>query len=787
MTGEDYTGRGGQPQQTRDIAARAGQSLWRGVACQRACPAVGRRDLAKTESMSNAPVLLGVLLAVVGFQVGGAAAQQPATRPAGVETEPAPPGTQPAPLIAPETPEQPYEAPPTPDVCTSAQRLHFDELLFDLGFEAQADRRKVRSRVYDRYLKREFQKKTTAGSLQETVDVYTGGWAFGERVLRFDVGARWGLSQNRFSEVSPAPDITNRPHGDVLEYDLKFKLFPRGVVSATAFASQLDSRVPRPFLPSLDRTQERYGTSVFVNSPTFPMRFSFEHLWENLTSRTRELNDEQQYGDDRFEYEGTWQISERQSLRLEYRHYDYTERYSGTRTQFNTSGNYLLANHTLRFGPDDRSSLETLARLQDESGDLEQDIAEVSSRLRLQHTDSFATNYAVQFLRNAFHELQTETYRGEAGLTHQLGECLTSTLQFYGLKQDANKNADFTEWNTLANLAFSKPNPLGRFSANLSYNHTATDASDNNRRGIVIAESVTFRDPLPAFLAQTDVDITTLVVTDSTRARVFLPVRDFIVLKLGRYTALQRVPTGMIQDRQTVLVTYTYRVSSNYDVRRDRVDFRMQQEFKCGLTPYYAGSMQNEDVTQARFLRFEPRNVNRHRLGATYRRPRWSVGGEYEYNDDAIEPYQAVHFNGDVVLLQKLQHQLDGKATLSRFWFDDSYSFSRWNDSGLTWAESVGAGRWTSTLLDLGAAYRYLVRRDLEASASAMYRYQHDSIFGDTHGVDLSAAVEWRIGYFSLRFEAEYDVLDLPDSLDHGASFWIKLKREIPVIARTPQ
>jgi hypothetical protein len=77
--------------------------------------------------------------------------------------------------------------------------------------------------------------------------------------------------------------------------------------------------------------------------------------------------------------------------------------------------------------------------------------------------------------------------------------------------------------------------------------------------------------------------------------------------------------------------------------------------------------------------------------------------------------------------------------------------------------------------------------RGLELNASAMYRFQHDSIFGDTNGVDLSAAVEWRIGQFSLRFEAEYDMLDLPGSLDHGVSFWLKLKREIPVIARTAE
>jgi hypothetical protein len=65
-----------------------------------------------------------------------------------------------------------------------------------------------------------------------------------------------------------------------------------------------------------------------------------------------------------------------------------------------------------------------------------------------------------------------------------------------------------------------------------------------------------------------------------------------------------------------------------------------------------------------------------------------------------------------------------------------------------------------------------------------LYRYEDDSLYGLTHGVDLTGALEWKIGYFSLRFEAEYDALSLPNSSDDGFAVWLKLKREIPLIAR---
>jgi hypothetical protein len=666
--------------------------------------------------------------------------------------------------------------------------LDLKSFSLDLGFEGSFDRRDTSYRTGDP-LRRSAQLSFALPTyhetdrdrrLEETVGVRGAGALFDEKIALFDVAARYGLTQEWFRQTRPGPDLRQESHGDLLNYDLNLSLLPRGTLSANVYASRLDSRVPRAFLPSLDRTLERYGADVFINDARFPMRFSFEHRWDELTSRTRALNDDEQRGDDQFRYEGTWQISPNQSLRLEYEYADRTERYSGTRTRFDTTRNYVTLDHTLRFGAGGKSSWETLARLQDESGDLARDTAEASTRLRLQHTDSVASNFAAQFLRESFAELNTRSWRGEAGLTHQLGQTLTSSVQLYGLRQQADDagrdfashyHADSTEWGAVASTAFSRENTLGRFSANLSYNHAATDTQSGRQRGVVIAESVTFRDPLPAYLVHTDVDRMTVIVTDAERTRTYLPIRDYAVVALGRYTALRRVPTGQIADRQTVLVTYTYEVARDYDISRDRIDLRLQQEFKCGLTPYYAASVQDEDLDRSGPLSFRARNVNRQRVGATYRQKRWSAGLEYEYNDDAIDPYQAGHANGDVVLWQTARQQLDGKLTASRFWFEGADELPRRN----------------TTLLDLGASYRYLLRQDLEATASALYRFEDDSLYGDTHGVDLTAALDWRIGYFALRCEAEYKLLDLPGSRDGAFSFWIKLKRDIPLIERGAQ
>ena len=706
--------------------------------------------------MARCSVFLGGALALSGWLVPVARADEPATQPTTAESQPAATG-----------PEQP---------AAETRRLNLlalRELIFDLGVEGSYDERDVHARSQGLF-QPSYRQLNRAGRLEETVGARASGEIFGPEWLLFDASARWGLSQDCYSELGTVPERNDHPHGDLLQYDVNVQALPRGKISADAYAQKLDSRVPRMFLPSLDRSLERYGADVLLNDATFPMRVSYEHVWDELTSRTGNLDDDERRGSETFRYEGTWQPSRTQSLRIEYEYSDRHELYSGSRKRYDTTRNYLTLNHVLRFGEDDKSSWETLIRLQDEAGELGRDNTEFSTRLRLQHTKQFATNYAFQYLRDGFQRLHTESYRAELGAAYQPFDALTFSGQLYGLQQQADQNADFCEWGGLVNVAFAQDNALGRLSSNLSFNHSSTETRNGDRRGIVIAEAVTLSDPLSSFLAHTDVQLLTLLVTDANRTRTYLPIRDYVALRIGRYTALQRVPTGAITDKETVLVSYTYDVFEDYGLQRDRVDFRLQQDFKFGLTPYYAGSLQDEALDGARYLPYRDRQVNRHRLGATYRQKRWSAGVEYEYNDDGIDPYQAIHGNADWVLLQRAAHQLDAKATLSQFWF-------RGQDGTF---ESDPLEARDTFLMDLGGNYRFLLARNLEGNAAVMYRYENDTLHGVTNGVDLTSAIDYKLGYFTLRFEAEYDLLSLPGSSDGGFSFWVKLRRDIPVIEK---
>jgi hypothetical protein len=674
--------------------------------------------------------------------------------------------------------------------------FRFDELSFELGFESEYRRRQITSETRGLGYGDRYRQRNTTLRFEETLGMDAHGSIINDRLLRYDLFARWGLSQERFREERPGPDLRENPHGQILEYDGRLQLFPAGKFSLEAWASQLDDRIPRPFLPSLDRRRERYGAGAFFNDPKLPMSLTYESTYDRLHSDNRELLDDEDRRDELLRYEATWQPSQWHSLRLEYEYDRREEKYSGGGTRFDTTRNYLTLDHALQFGEDHRSSWQTLLRFNDETGDLARDTYEASPRLRLQWTDSLSTTFRGQYLRESFQGLSVDSYRGDAAVTHVIDDWMTNTADFYGLREDVENNADVAEWGGGLHSSLSRETPWGRLGANISYTHTKRGTSGGGRQGVVLSESITFRDPLPAQLAHQNIIRSTILVTDATRTRVYFEGSDYFVAKFRGVTALSRVRNGRIADRETVLVSYLYQAFSDYELSRDRLDFRIQHDFKFGLTPYYAGSIQDEDIGESRLLSFRARNVNRHRIGLTYRRPRWSAGVEYETNDDGIDPYDAVHLTGDAVFLQKAQHQLTGNFALSRFRFDGTEG-GGWNDGawlGGRWSDgwSVGRGSYASygleprdtTLFDAGMSYRYLLGERVEASAGARYRFENDSLFGETHGVDLTTSIAYRIGLFSVLFEVEYDMLDLPGSHDGTLAAWLKLKREIPVIGR---
>ncbi|MBI5864897.1 MAG: hypothetical protein HZB38_10390 [Planctomycetes bacterium] len=660
---------------------------------------------------------------------------------------------------------QPAEPEPARSTGARGPVFHFDELTLDLSFEGEVRHRVVTQDYYSPFSRR-WRQTDDLKRFEETIGLRGDGSIVDDRFARYEFMVRTGLFQESHDENRPGRDLSADPKGELLEYDVHATLFPAGKLTANIFASDLDDRVPRLFLPSLERRRERYGAELLYNDRILPMKLAFESNWEELLSPDERRIDDERRGEKRLDYEATWQPSDEQQLHLRYEYDDRHEEYSGTSTQYDTVRNYLTLDHVLQIGDDKRSRLETLARFQDESGDVARDVFEIAPRLRLQHDDTLSSHVGGQYLQESYEGREMRLYRGDVGVNKSFGKNFDTGLNFYGLDQDGESAAETVQWGGVATAGYHNESDLGKFSANVTYTHSWARSERYGREGTVIGEAVTLRDPIPAYLAQTDVRRFSILVTDADGRRTFLLGRDYTVLQIGRFTLIRRVLTGRIQNGETVRVSYRYRTDEGQELGRDRVDVRVQHEFPFGLTPYYAASIQDEEIDRTRFLPYQARDVNRHRAGLTLRGKKGSINGELEYNDDSIDPYKAAHVNADALLLDKAPHSVNGRANASYLRYDG--------------AERLDPHE--TFLMDLGTTYRLLLGDGVEANVTGTYRYEDDSIYGITNGVDANAAVLWHLGKFTFSLELEYDLLDQPRSSDGDVVGWIKLKREIPIV-----
>ncbi|MCH7871393.1 MAG: hypothetical protein IID33_06805, partial [Planctomycetes bacterium] len=129
-----------------------------------------------------------------------------------------------APVSADDAPTT-QPARPTPDSPDRTPPLKFDELSFELGFEAEAQRRRVTTDTRQRYASRHRQ-TNDEWRFEETLGMRSSGTLFGQRVMRFDTFARWGLSQERFNEKSPGRNLASSPDAQILDYDCHLEVFP---------------------------------------------------------------------------------------------------------------------------------------------------------------------------------------------------------------------------------------------------------------------------------------------------------------------------------------------------------------------------------------------------------------------------------------------------------------------------------------------------------------------------------------------------------------------------------
>jgi len=194
-------------------------------------------------------------------------------------------------------------------------------------------------------------------------------------------------------------------------------------------------------------------------------------------------------------------------------------------------------------------------------------------------------------------------------------------------------------------------------------------------------------------------------------------------------------------------------------------DARVEQQFKFGLRPYYEFNFRHQEISDPYAnvpfgWGLVEDDLTRHRVGADFTRDRWSVGLEFESEDNHYDPFDAIHLTGQVTVLQTDRMNGALSASYSRFYFD-------------------APDNRDVDLFDVGFDGQFDLNERFSAQLAAAYRWENDSIDGVTHGVDLEATLVYLLGQTQIELTGEYDLLEIDGSPDDGMGVWLRVRRNL--------
>lgn len=566
-----------------------------------------------------------------------------------------------------------------------------------------------------------------------------------------------GFSESRFREETLFSTDSDRASGFLSEFDMRADLFRTKPISGTVYGQRGEDRIGRLFLPSLRERRTAYGTAWVFKHDVVPMQLSFDHF-ETIRTGNRDRFDDERIVEDQLRYTLDWNIGEHHKLKLDYEHNRTQQRFQGSDFDLDTRRDQVRIDHSLSFGSDHQHRLVTFARVQEESGDHARDIIEFGPQLTLQHTPDLSTYYAYQFTRERMGAIEVDLHRADFQIRHQFLHNLTTTFDVFGLEERTDDDVETSQGGASIAWNYVRNNPYGQLSAELRLAGDSERTRGVNGTRLIVNESGTFRDPLPVYLVKPDVAATSIVVTDSTGRMVYRAGVDYALTRTRNRTALYRIATGRISNGQSVLVDYRYRTPAKGRIDTTRIDFSIQQAFSWGLTPYYRLNFRHQEIDSSTGFAFIPDRTDHHRLGVGFQRPRWSIKGEYEIFDDAIDPYDAFHLSGNVQAIRDDRQSLDFRAGFSQYLFEE------------------GIDDREVTEVNVSAHHDFQIDDYWSTSLRSTWRWEDDSVRGTTNGFDMAGSLAFRRGYVTVELTLEYDLLRIAGSREDGMSAWLTLR-----------
>jgi hypothetical protein len=627
------------------------------------------------------------------------------------------------------------------------ETVHFDRPTVGLSLEATHGRDKT---------------TTVAGTdrfsetvVSEILDARTQGYVLHPNFLDFSLGGSFGLTQSE-ADVNGASD---RADGTVYTWDARGTFFRDREAPFSLYTRREEGFTDRAFGPTLETTTTESGAILDVRDRRYPTRFQASHL----DTRQETLAGQEDFTLRRDAFNWTTFTQPTPDQRVTW-NYNFARTNQGGVGEAEYDSHDARLTHDLTFGPADdhslTSSLTYSAEFNQDAGDTES--FRWSEFLRLKHSPDLETRYRYEFDWFDFDASERARNRATAGFVHRLYESLVTTGTVGGQTIGASGGND--EWETFADLDFDyhKRAPYGVLSADLGlgWSYNETDAATGFTQ--VVNRPATFADPAPIVILGTNVDPGSIVVTDATGTRLFVPGLDYVTTEFPDRVEIQRVVGGAIAAGDVVLLDYlleplpestteqtTLSAGVRYDL--DRGPLR-------GLGAYGRYARADQRIDTPTPSAFVSGDYDDYVAGTEYRRWGFTLGAERQWHDSDVNPFEATRYFARYIARATADTTVTANATYTTLDYDEPAH--------------------TVDLLATTAGVEHRIVRGLLVRADLRWRDERDDSVGRTTGFEQEFELEWTYRQTEVYARARNARLDGPDREDEFQFFEVGLRRE---------
>lgn len=476
---------------------------------------------------------------------------------------------------------------------------------------------------------------------EEYIELTGHGFVYHPLFMDWRGRVRLGLLQQRFdSDLEGEESI----HDVLQEYDATALFLQEKPVRLQLHARRSDDIVRDLFSDIVRAEETNVGADVLFVNAVAPSRLSARHQEFGRTGFSQNSDSTL----DTVEAGTRIWPGSNFSTDINYLFRDYQEDFRGRngvtvdRTTEIRSHDLSLLN-TARFGPGGRHRLTTTGRFYDQTGSVDIRQWRGATRLDLELTPRLDSHLSYAYDQVEAETQTTRQHRVNAGLHHRLFESLDTFVEGRWRRTDFDPDGEETIWGGGTRFAYRKTTPRGLLTAGYSLDVDRIDRGEGGGTRLVIDEPIVLVDGVLTFLAQQDVILASVQVTDATGLTIYTLDLDYRLTEVDSRVQIERVFGGAIADGQLVLVDYQFfqpediaftQITQSFNVRHDWSEGLLE-----GLALYYrladlrhSGSTGGQELLE----------FTSHLLGMQYRW-RWLEWiEEFEIYDANISPHDSL-------------------------------------------------------------------------------------------------------------------------------------------------